>query len=129
MDNLTNVRPDEIPEGFSSADPNKTPGARNQINQKEAQQQALVEQALTPDALARLGTIKLVKPEKASAVEAMIVSAATSGKIVSRINEGKLIEMLEGIGAKKRQPATINIQRKKYAFDSDDEEDNDDDLL
>ena len=46
MDNLTNVRPDEIPEGFSSADPNKTPGARNQINQKEAQQQALVEQAL-----------------------------------------------------------------------------------
>ena len=74
-------------------------------------------------------TKKLVKPEKASAVEAMIVSAATSGKIVSRINEGKLIEMLEGIGAKKRQPATINIQRKKYAFDSDDEEDNDDDLL
>jgi hypothetical protein len=55
---------------------------------------------------------------------------ATSGKIHSRINEGKLIEMLEGIGAQQSKPASINIQRKRYAFDSDDsDDDNDDDLL
>ena len=54
---------------------------------------------------------------------------AMSGKLPGRINEGKLIEMLEGIGAKQQQTrSTINIQRKKYAFDSDDD-DNDDDLL
>ena len=58
----------------------------------------------------------------------MIVSMAMTGKLPGRINEGKLIEMLEGIGAK-QQATSISIQRKRYAFDSDDEDDNDDDLL
>lgn len=75
-------------------------------------------------------TQQLVKPEKVVAVENMIVSMAVSGKLPGRVTEGKLIEMLEGIGAKQRQTATINIQRKRYAFDSDeDDDDNDDDLL
>jgi len=62
----------------------------------------------------------------------MILSMALSGKLTSRINEGKLIEMLEGIAgaaAHQKQTTAINIQRKKYAFDSDDDDDNDDDLL
>ncbi len=65
------------------------------------------------------------------AVEKMIFSMAISGKLGARINEGKLIEMLESIGAATKSKATsINIQRKKYAFDSDDDDDdNDDDLL
>lgn len=70
----------------------------------------------------------MVKPEKASAVEALIASMALSGKLPGRISEGKLIEMLEGIGAKQKQPSSINIQRKRYAFDSD-EDDDDDDLM
>jgi programmed cell death protein 5 len=62
----------------------------------------------------------------------MIVNMALQGSMDSKINEGKLIEMLEGIvGAQQQKNADagkINIQRKKYNFDSD-EEDNDDDLL
>jgi programmed cell death protein 5 len=62
----------------------------------------------------------------------MIANMAMQGKSDSKITEGKLIEMLEGIvGAqqKKAADAKISIQRKKYNFDSDDEDDNDDDLL
>ena len=72
-----------------------------------------------------------MKKERASAVEAMIANMALQGKIESKINEGKLIEMREGIvGAqqKKADAAKISIQRKKYNFDSDDD-DNDDDLM
>lgn len=55
---------------------------------------------------------------------------AMQGKLPGRVNEGKLIEMLEGIGAKQSSTANkISIQRKKYAFDSDDDDDNDDDLM
>jgi len=55
---------------------------------------------------------------------------AMAGKIPDRITEGKLIEMLEGIGARESRVASINIQRKRYAFDSDEsDDDNDDDLL
>ena len=53
------------------------------------------------------------------------------GKLPERVSEGKLIEMLENIGARQANAASskINIQRKRYAFDSDDDDDNDDDLM
>jgi hypothetical protein len=61
-----NVRPDEIPDGFSAADPTNNGGAggggdpqeaKNQ--EKEGQRKAILDQALTPEAFARLGTIKV----------------------------------------------------------------------
>jgi hypothetical protein len=62
--------------------------------------------------------MQLVKKERASAVEAMIVNMALQGSMDTKINEGKLIEMLEGIvGAQQQKNADagkINIQRKKY---------------
>jgi len=76
---------------------------------------------------------QIVKKERATAVEAMIANMALQGKMESKVTEGKLIEMLEGIvGAqelKKGDAGKINIQRKKYNFDSDSDDDNDDDLL
>mmetsp|Transcript_685 Transcript_685/g.754 ORF Transcript_685/g.754 Transcript_685/m.754 type:complete len:135 (+) Transcript_685:101-505(+) len=132
----SNVRPEEIPDGFTAADPTGHGGdaaaSEKDANAKKQQDQkrAILEQALTSEALARLGTIRLVKPDKVSAVESLITSMAMSGKLTGRINEGKLIEMLEGIGAKQKSASTssISIQRKKYNFDSD-SSDNDDDLM
>ncbi|KAL3779388.1 hypothetical protein HJC23_000498 [Cyclotella cryptica] len=138
---ISDIAPSEIPDGFTFADPTGSAaggGAPSQSSndaaaQREAQRQAILEQAMTPEALARLRRVKLVKKERASAVEAMIANMALQGKIDSKITEGKLIEMLEGIvGAQQKQAADagkIHIQRKKYNFDSDDEDDNDDDLL
>jgi programmed cell death protein 5 len=72
-----------------------------------------------------------VKPDKATKVENQLVSMALQGKLPGVVNEGKLIEMLERIGINQSTTAAnkISIQRKKYAFDSDDEDDNDDDLM
>ena len=53
---------------------------------------------------------------------------AMQGKLPGRINEGRLIEMLEGLGGKQNSSTStrISIQRKQYAFDSDDDDDDDD---
>jgi programmed cell death protein 5 len=64
MDNLAPVNPDELPDGYSVADPNAAAGGNNQQKssegqQKEQQKQAVLEQALTTDALARLRRIKV----------------------------------------------------------------------
>jgi len=54
------------------------------------------------------------------------------GKLPGKINEGKLIDMLErgarnsGLDGKQ---TTIRVQRKRYVLDSDEEDENDDDLL
>lgn len=130
---LSDINPSDLPEGFTaSGPPSKEAEASQQRQQEaEAQKQAILVQALTPDALARLRRIKLVKPEKALQVENVIASMAISGKLPGPINEGKLIEMLErgsASAAKKDAGKSISIQRKKYAFDSDDDDDNDDDF-
>jgi len=136
---------EEIPEGFTAADPNNSSaaaagggggggGAAAQAEAAEAQREAILQQALTPDALARLRRIKLVKPDKAKAVENAIASMAMQGRLPGQINEGKLVEMLErgagaGAAGAKAGGGNVSIQRKKYAFDSDDDDDDDDDLL
>ena len=133
MEKLAPVNASEIPEGFTTTNQEGPPDA-NAIKklQQDEQKKAILEQALSQEAIARLGRIKLVKPDKANAVERQIVSLAMQGKLPGKINEPKLIEILErgfqqqsGEAPKER----ISIQRKKYAFDDDSDDDNDDDLL
>ena len=145
MDNLApaQLSADEIPDGFTSSSAQSPAGGGGGGNnaaslkkiQMDEQRKSVLEQALSQEALARLGRIKLVKPDKARVVEQQIVSLAMQGKLPGKINEPKLIELLErgsrGGGVVEGAPAErISIQRKKYAFDADsDDEDNDDDLL
>lgn len=140
MDKLApaNVGIDELPEGFSAVNPNGGgAGNNNEAEFKKAaiqeQKQMILEQAMDPQALARLGRIRLVKPEKAAAVENTIVSMAMQGKLPGKINEGKLVEILERRSrqeaiASEKGSGGIQIQRKRYSLDSDDEDDDDDDI-
>lgn len=138
MDNLApaSVGMDELPDGFTAVNPNGGPQASEAAFKKAAiqeQKQSILEQAMDSQALARLGRIRLVKPEKAAAVENTIVSMAMQGKLPGKINEGKLVEILERksraeASAASRGSGGIQIQRKRYTLDSDDEDDDDDDI-
>jgi programmed cell death protein 5 len=63
MDNIAqaNFDPRDLPDGFTSADPNAGPavGKSDETKGKEEQKQAILQQALMPDALARLRRIKV----------------------------------------------------------------------
>ena len=63
----------------------------------------------------------------------MIANMAMQGKMDSKVTEGKLIEILEGIVRAENQKwgdaGRLTIHRKKYTFDSDDEDNNYNDLL
>lgn len=47
-----------------------------------------------------MGRISLVKAEKARAVEDMILRAAQSGQLAEKVDENKLIQLLEQIAEK-----------------------------
>jgi programmed cell death protein 5 len=102
----------------------------------------ILEQSMDNDALARLGRIRMVRPDKAAHIENSIINMALSGKLPGRVTEPKLVEILERTSRRDAAAATsaassssggggnttgINIQRKKYSLDSDDDEDDDDD--
>jgi programmed cell death protein 5 len=133
----SNVAPDQLPDGFTMAagvPTGESAGTSDQqlkASQVEEQRKMILEQACTQEALARLRRIGMVREEKAKAIESSIISMALAGKLPGKINEGKMIEILERGNAKPNagssQEGQISIQRKRYAFDSD-EESGDDEL-
>ena len=91
----------------------------------EARRDAALASALEPAARARLSRIAIVKPEKARALEESILRAARAGR-VGRVSERALIEMLESAasgtgGAASGRVGKINFDRRRNAFDEDDE--------
>ena len=97
MDNLApaQLSADEIPDGFTAASAQSPAGGANSAAamkklQMEEQRKAVLEQALSQEALARLGRIKLVKPDKAKIVEQQIVSLAMQGKLLQFLDTSKV---------------------------------------
>lgn len=90
----------------------------------EEQRQSMLVAVMTSDARARLARIALVKPEKARAVESMILAAAQRGQLGEKISDERLIGMLESIndreGGGSKGPK-ITIQRRRPAFDDEDD--------
>ena len=95
--------------------------------ERNAQIQGILEQIMEASAYERLQRIKIVKKEKAAAIENQLVQMATSGKLPGKISETRLIQMLEG--GQDAPQTKVKIQRRNYGLDSDDSDDNDDDLM
>lgn len=64
-----------------------------------------------------------MKPEKSRAIEDMIISAARRGALTEKITEERLIELLEQVNEQSGQrKTTVTIQRRRMAFDSDEDD-------
>lgn len=64
--------------------------------------------------------IALVKPEKARAVENMILQMAQRGQIQEKVSEDRLRSMLEQISEQEGASKKITITRRRPAFSDDD---------
>jgi len=123
MDGISDapVNASEIPDGFSAQE-----GGGSKAAEANAEKQQILEQICDPAAFERLQRIKLVKKDKAEAVENYLVQMAQNGSLQSKVTEGMLTEMLTGAGAQSK--VKVTVQRRNYGIDSDDD-DNDDDLM
>mmetsp|Transcript_6872 Transcript_6872/g.18003 ORF Transcript_6872/g.18003 Transcript_6872/m.18003 type:complete len:120 (+) Transcript_6872:816-1175(+) len=119
---MSNLAPTtEVPAGFT-ADPQQQ-AAREE---REEQKKSILKQILTAEALERLGRVKLVRKEKAEALEGKLVQMAVQGELRSQLTEAQLINLLE-TQSQQAQPK-VTIRRRQF-LDDDDDDDNDDDLM
>ena len=78
---------------------------------------------MDPKARERLSRIAIVKPEKAQALENMILQAAQRGQLGGKVTEDSLIKMLEqingGDGGGGRGGPKIEMKRRNIMDDDD----------
>jgi len=105
--------------------------------QKERQEDfknQVLNQVLDQQARARLATLSLAKPEKAQAVESLLINMARMGRLGmgSKVSESQLIDILEKVGSggmaggggSSTMSGSVSFSRRRTNLnDSDDDED------
>eukprot|EP01114_Cavostelium_apophysatum_P009956 TRINITY_DN2329_c0_g1_i2.p1 TRINITY_DN2329_c0_g1~~TRINITY_DN2329_c0_g1_i2.p1 ORF type:complete len:127 (-),score=32.68 TRINITY_DN2329_c0_g1_i2:54-434(-) len=100
-------------------------GSNPQMQQQEMERKRQMEEAragmlsqiMQQDARERLSRIAMVKPEKARAVEDIMIRSAQTGRLSEKIDEKKLIQLLEQLNENKKE-TKVTITRRR--FDDDD---------
>ena len=64
----------------------------------------------SPPRGAAVGTIKVVKPERAQQVEMMLLQMAQSGKIREKVGEAKIVQLLETVAEKEAKVTVTTIR-------------------
>ncbi|KAI0985241.1 hypothetical protein GJ496_002284 [Pomphorhynchus laevis] len=95
------------------------------VEQKQKQEEvrsSIFTQILDQSALARLNTLRMMKPEKAQMAERYLINLAQSGRLSSKITEDSLISLLEQVSthATKKAPK-ITFHRRRNPLDDDDD--------
>ncbi|KAH6576477.1 hypothetical protein BASA50_006762 [Batrachochytrium salamandrivorans] len=88
-------------------------------NQEEMRRNMLF-QILDNNARERLARIKIVKSDKARAVEDMLMRMAQTGQIRGKVGEPQLIDLLEQISSQQQSATKITYNRRR---DNDSDED------
>lgn len=86
----------------------------------EERRQVMLQQVMEMEARERLSRIALVKPEKAKAVEDLILQMATRRQLTERVSEERLIQLLEQVNTQTSQSTRVTIQRQRKSVLDDD---------
>ncbi|EGF79537.1 hypothetical protein BATDEDRAFT_25945 [Batrachochytrium dendrobatidis JAM81] len=82
-------------------------------NDQEEMRRNMVYQILDNGARERLARIKMVKGDKARAVEDMLIRMAQTGQIRGKVGESQLIDLLEQINTHQQSSTKITYNRRR----------------
>jgi len=77
--------------------------AERQAQIAAAQRRAVLKRILTPEALARLDNIRVVRPDIVEALEQQLISLASSGRVKVPIDDETLKKILEAVYSQTRR--------------------------
>lgn len=105
--------------GAGPANPEEAAAQEEAREAAEEQRRAMLMGLMQPAARDRLARISLVKPDKARAIEDMVIMAARRGQIQEKVSEARLIELLEQVSEQTEKKTKVTIQRRRGALDDD----------
>ncbi|KAL8387321.1 hypothetical protein RB595_009991 [Gaeumannomyces hyphopodioides] len=101
-------------------------GGQAQQAEQRRQQEAdarngVLNQILHPEAMDRLGRIRLVKESRATEVENRLIMMAQSGQLRQKVTEDQLKELLNAVSDKQEEEKIVVSRRKGWADEDDDD--------
>jgi programmed cell death protein 5 len=91
-------------------------------SQMEEMRQSMLTQILDNTARERLNRISIVKPDRARAIEDLIIRMARTGQLGGKLNEKGIIDLLEQIRSSEEESQPKIIINRRRFDDSDDDE-------
>ncbi|KAI5954594.1 hypothetical protein KGF54_002369 [Candida jiufengensis] len=86
--------------------------------------QTILSRVLETGARERLSRVRIVRPDRAQAVESYILKLYSMGQINQKLNEKDIVEILDGISRDSQQKQTSKIvYDRKETVDDDDDDD------
>lgn len=94
-------------------------------DKKDDMKLSMLSQILETSARERLSRVRIVRPDRADAVEQHIIKLAATGNITRKLSENDIVEILDGISRdeKKQTQSKIVFDRKTTNIDSDEDDD------
>ncbi|CAK7913489.1 hypothetical protein CAAN1_20S00870 [[Candida] anglica] len=92
-------------------------------SQKDQMKTSMMAQILEPAARERLSRVRIVRADRAEAVEQYLIKLASTGSITRKISEDDLVEILDSLSRdeKKQTQSKIVFNRRTTVDDDDDD--------
>ncbi|CDK27217.1 unnamed protein product [Kuraishia capsulata CBS 1993] len=84
-------------------------------------QSGIMNQVLEPSAKERISRVRLVKPERAKAVEDYIARLVQTGALRRKLGEEEVIEMLNGLAQDENRQRETKIRFERRQLDEEDD--------
>ncbi|EMG48830.1 hypothetical protein G210_0536 [Candida maltosa Xu316] len=101
-------------------------------SQQQQAAEAVLARVLETEARERLSRVRIVRPDRAQAVENYILKLYQMGQIRQKLTEKDVVQILDGISrdTQQKQQTKITFDRKNTVdFDDDDGDEDDDDFF
>lgn len=111
--------------GGSSTNPSSSSSGGAQDLAQENMTITILNRVLTNEARERLSRVKIVRPDRAQAVENYIIKLYSMGQIHQKLGEKDIVQILDGLSrdSQQKQQTKITFNRKNIADDDEDDDD------
>lgn len=111
--------------GGSSTNPSSSSSGGTQDLAQENMTITILNRVLTNEARERLSRVKIVRPDRAQAVENYIIKLYSMGQIHQKLGEKDIVQILDGLSrdSQQKQQTKITFNRKNIAADDDEDDD------
>ncbi|KAI5962361.1 uncharacterized protein KGF55_003437 [Candida pseudojiufengensis] len=114
----------ELQKNASGGSSSPGPQQQQQASASNDMTQAILSRVLETEARERLSRVRIVRPDRAQAVESYILKLYSMGQINRKLSEKDVVEILDGISRDSQQKQSSKIvYDRKQTLDDDDEDD------